>query len=78
MGAREGPGRGVLGERVECSAHLAAAPVDVPQQFGPGEDSGGPGPHVLVKRRRRLMRLELAGEVVVEAEEGVVSQVPRC
>ena len=43
MGVRKWPGRRVLGERLEGSAHPPAAVVDVIEEFGLGEHTVGKG-----------------------------------
>src|SRR5207247_6926243 len=77
MSARERPSGDLLGEGVNGVAHAPAAIDDVAEKLGLGEHAVGKGPGVLVKRLWRLPRLELAGEVVVEAVERMVSQEPR-
>ena len=76
MGIREWPGRRLLGECADGSAHPAAAVVDVPQEFGLREHPVGKGSGVLVEWSWRVPRLELGCEVVVEREQRVVSQEP--
>ena len=64
-------------ELVERSAHPLPAVVDVAEQLGLREDPVGERVRVVVERRRRSPRLELAGQVVVEDGQRVIGEEPR-
>ena len=78
MSVGEWPRCEVPGEGIEGLANAVSTPVDVAEQLRLGEHAGRVGePQELADRWWWVPPLELAREVVVEADQGVVSENPR-
>src|SRR5579883_151979 len=73
----QGPCSELIGEGSKRPAHTVSAPPDVAEHLGLRKQARWVGvAQELADRWRRIPALELAREVVVEADQGVVSEDP--